>query len=240
MTSVEVTPEVTPSVTESVASSVASTTESQPSSAASVAESVQSATPSVTQSTASSELSTASATESVASSVASVAAGPPETYKWVVKPGVEAPPALIERTAAIARSLGLSNEAGQALFDAEVSRVAGEKTANEKGGEVWQARVDGWTSEAVKDPVIGGSPEKFAQSINLGKRGLDQTASPKLVALLQETGLYAHPEVIRHFRSIGERLAEPALVTGSAQPSAPAKTLAERLYENDGMGPKST
>ena len=228
--------EVLYETSESVASSQASTTESTPSSVASTpSELLQSAVSTPLQSAASSVAST----ESVASSVASVAAGPPEKYKWTVPPNVEVPSGLSERIATIARELGLNNEAGQRLFDAERTRIATETQSNANGGEAWQARVKAWTQESAADPELGGSPEKFTQSVQAAQRALDKYGSPEVVKFLDDTGFGAKREVISLLAKIGRAMSETPLVIG-APPSVAPKSTTEILYGADGMGPKNT
>ena len=231
--------EVLYETSESVASSQASTTESTPSSVASIASVTQSAASTPLHSATESVASSVQSTESTASSVASVAAGPPEKYKWTVPPNVEVPSGLSERIATIARELGLNNEAGQRLFDAERTRIATETQSNANGGEAWQARVKAWTQESAADPELGGSPEKFTQSVQAARRALDKYGSPEVVKFLDDTGFGAKREVISLLAKIGRAMSETPLVIG-APPSVAPKSTTEILYGADGMGPKNT
>ena len=194
--SVSVTPESVATAAASVPSSMASLPSTPTPSVASSHASTVESTPSSAQSIASSELSTPSSAQSAASSEASVQAvqGPPDKYQWVVAPGVKVDDAVIERTAATARELGLTNEAGQRLFDAEVARVAAERTDNAVGGTAWQARVDQWSQEAIADKEIGGSPEKYAASVALAKQALQKYGSPEIQSFLDHTGFGAKKE----------------------------------------------
>lgn len=128
----------------------------------------------------------------------------------------------LERTTEIAKKWGLSNEAAQAV----ISRVD-EVVARQH--EQAQAEASSWATQVKKDPELGG--EKYNEVKQIAKRGATRFASEKLVALMNETRLGNHPEVVRLFYKIGLEFKDDTIVMPEArsEPKKP-KSLGERLY----------
>lgn len=108
----------------------------------------------------------------------------PEKYDLKLPDGFEGDPAVVERTAADARELGLSNERAQKLLDrriqeaADVEQSAIDRTlkAHAPGGAVWEKQVEDWNKAALADPLIGGNkPEQLHASVALAKQVLSET-----------------------------------------------------------------
>lgn len=188
----------------------------------------------------------------VAAAVPPVAPVVPEQYDVKLPDGSPLDVAIVERTTALARELGLGNEAAQTLLDKmageETDRLAAQTKAAEAdlaawkpGGESWKARDDGWRADALKDPEIGGSPEKLQASVTLAHRGLAALVSPEkakqVTDFFEETGYGSHPMVLSILAAAGRKTQEGALVFGAGVPPAP-KSVAERMYPGDGTGPK--
>ena len=66
--------------------------------------------------------------------------------------------------------------------------------------------VKDWVTEAKADPEIGG--DAYAENVGIAKRGIDSFGTPKLVEVLEQTGLGSHPEFIRLFIRIGKTIKE--------------------------------
>lgn len=130
----------------------------------------------------------------------------------------------LERTTEIAKKWGLSNEEAQELLTERQQVIAGVHAQA-------QTEAAGWIDAVKKDPQLGGS--KFAEVKQIAKRGAQKTASDKLVALMRETGLGNHVEVVRHFYEVGLLFKDDTIPTPDEQ-KPPAKkekkTLGERLY----------
>lgn len=186
------------------------------------------------------------AADAAAAEAAKVAAAkPPEKYDLKLPKDSTLDPAIVERTAANARALGLSNEAGQKLLDSVAQEFASRDAAlvsawEPMKGESWKARDKEWKAEALADPEIGGTPEKLETSATLAKQVVEKFFDPKITEFLRSSGLGSHPEYIRGLARIGKGMAEGSLVLGASGASAKPKTTAEVLYGPDGMGPKKT
>ncbi len=142
----------------------------------------------------------------------------PETYALKLPADSTLDPAIVERTAAIARELGLSNEAGQKALDfaaAERSAAVQEyEAARAPGGPAWKDNVARLEAEALADPEIGGSPEKLAASAEQGKQVLAKFFPPEIKDFLDTTGLGSDPRVLRGLVKIAKGMGEGKLVLG--------------------------
>ena len=85
----------------------------------------------------------------------------------------------------------------------------------------------GWLESARTDKEFGG--EKLQENLGIAKKAIDAYASPELKALLNETGLGNHPEVIRFVLKVGKSIKDDGFVAGSPN-SASTKSTAEILY----------
>lgn len=179
----------------------------------------------------------------------------PEKYDLKLPEGSTLPATIVERTAAIARTLGLSNEAGQTLLEQavqdETTRL--EAFATEKataitdavtaattamldswkpGGEAWKARIAEWETAAKADPTLGKTPEEFATTVEKGQQALAKYG-PELKDYLTETGLGSNPLVIKFLGTIGRAMSESSFVPGSTGTTGKPKSDAQILYPNE-------
>lgn len=171
----------------------------------------------------------------------------PETYDLKVPDGTDA--SVVERTVALARELGLDNAAAQKLADREVETHTANRTATEEaqktflkayepGGTEWVKQDAAWRAEALADPVIGGSPEKLATSVELAQQALNKYGTNDLREQLKVTGFGSNPAVIKFLAKIGKAAAESPPVIGLNGKSGEKIPTAVLLYGEDGMGPK--
>lgn len=92
-----------------------------------------------------------------------------------------------------------------------------------------EAQMAEWGDALKADKEFGG--EKFDQNLATAIKGVEAVGSPELRALLDETGMGSHPEIVRAFWKVGQLTADAPFATG-AQGAQPAKSLAERMYPN--------
>lgn len=86
-----------------------------------------------------------------------------------------------------------------------------------------------WGESLKADKDFGG--ERFDQNLATAIKGVEAVGSPELRALLDETGMGSHPEIVRAFWKVGQLTADAPFATG-AQGAPQAKSLAERMYPN--------
>ncbi len=137
----------------------------------------------------------------------------------------------LERTAAIARELGLSDSAAaQKVVDFLHQEASSQReaflAAHQPGGAEWVKQEAAYREAALADAEIGGTPEKLATSTELAKRAFAKFADPEAAGFFETSGLGSHPQVLRMLTRIGKAMGEGALVTG-----APSTTKGERAED---------
>lgn len=150
----------------------------------------------------------------------------PEKYELKLPEQTSLDTAVVERTAAIARELGLSQDNAQKTLEFVNNEVAAQiqavTEAHKPGGAEWTKNVETWEKAALADPDLGGSgkPEVLKGNADLAQRVLAKFFPPVVKEFLIETGFGSNPDVLRGFVSIGRAMSEGSLVT--ATPSATA------------------
>lgn len=175
-----------------------------------------------------------------AAPVAPVVPAVPDKYEYKLPDGLTADAAIVERTTAIARELGLQNDAAQKLLDREVATLAEQETARAAAIEGWKPggaefvkRDEGWRTQAQADPELGKTPAEFATSMEKAQQGL-AAIDPKgeLKALLESSGFGSHPAALKALARIGRMAGEPGLVVGAIGGAPKPKRDADVLYPN--------
>ena len=156
--------------------------------------------------------------------------GAPEAYSFEEN-GTAIPVegnAMLSSFSEIARELNLSQDAVSKIY----AKVA--PTIMSKPQEaVAQLRRDGLAACKV-DPEFGGA--KFAENVAVSKRAYNdqRLVTPELQALLKDSGLNSHPEVVRLFYRIGKLTSSGQVIQGGSKPKA---TDYRGRYPNTKMNP---
>jgi hypothetical protein len=149
--------------------------------------------------------------------------------------------AVVERTAARARELGLSNEHAQKTLDfvhQEVSaaaKAAAEATlaAHAPGGAEWEKNVKDWNAAALADQELGANkPEQLTQNAALARRVVATFGDKESIEFLEKNPLGSHPALLRMLVRIGKASGEGSLVAPASQ-DAPKKSMGERWYGSE-------
>ncbi len=163
----------------------------------------------------------------------------PDAYALTPPDGVT----LDEETLALAtpvfRDLNLSNDQAQSLMPvaAEFARRAGAAaiaTHQIDQARAFSAMTREWADNAKGDVEIGGV--NWDRTMELSGKALDMLGFPcgsGFRTMLNDSGFGNHPELIRAFRRIGERLSEDAFETGGGAAQAP-RSMADRWYKQEG------
>ena len=136
-----------------------------------------------------------------------------------------------ERTDAIARELGLSNEAAQKVLEfahtelgtAVDKAVAAKIALHQPGGAEWAKMVEGWKGETLADPFLGSTPEEREASVAKGELVLARftEAHPQdaqaFKDFLKTSGLANHPSAVRFLVYLGRSASEDTLVVPDGQ-----------------------
>lgn len=151
--------------------------------------------------------------------------GAPESYEFKAPEGREFDPVVIAQFSEVAKELNLPQDAAQKVLD-----KMGPALAARQENAIAAARAD-WVAKTTADGEIGG-PE-LAQKVALANGTFEKFGTPELRALLDETGLGDHPEMIRWAHRVGKAMSEDSFVAGNGARST--ETTAQRMYP--GMNP---
>lgn len=127
-----------------------------------------------------------------------------------------------------AKELGLTQSQAQKLADLALKRT--EAAQSQQAEMLVKARSE-WADTAKSDKEFGG--DTLDANLGIARKALDTFGTPELKALLNESGLGNHPEVIRVFYRAGKAISTDRIITGSA--SGQAQADARRLYPNSNM-----
>lgn len=175
----------------------------------------------------------------------------PEKYDLKVPDGATVDADFVTRTAATARALGLTNEAGQKLLDAQIAELATARTAAieagkaeqlkamQPGGAIWAEQEAAWRAKALTDAEIGGSPEKLQANVDLAVKVVNRFAPDEAKQFFTDSGLGSHPALVRMFARIGKAMSEATLTAPGAGASAATTADARLAKMYPTMVPKS-
>ena len=150
-------------------------------------------------------------------------AGAPEKYDFKAAEGITLDDSVVGAFSEVAKELNLTQDAAQKVLD-KVAPVMAARQA-----EQLQSLRTAWADGAKADKEFGG--DKFDENLAIAKKGLETFGTPELRALLDESGLGNHPEVVRVFYRAGKAISEDRVVTG-ASGSATTQSTAQRMYPN--------
>jgi hypothetical protein len=157
-------------------------------------------------------------------------------------------PALLERTGAIARDLGLPDTAAaQKLVDLVHQEVATREAAlladHQPGGTAWSQQLDAWKAETLADPSLGKTPEERTAAIQRGAAIIDkfEKANPDMgkamKAFLNTSGLGERREVAHFFAWLGRSAGEKPLIVPGGGGGGGDSAVAKTYQEKSGMNP---
>lgn len=148
----------------------------------------------------------------------------PAKYEIAAPEGVQLDAEVLTEFKGIAKELGLSQENAQKLAD--IGPKLTQKWQAALSEQIQQTQTE-WAESTRTDKEIGG--DKMAENLAVAKRGLEAYGSPALNALLRESGIGNHPEVIRAFIKIGKTVSNDSVVKGGISASS-SKSAADILY----------
>jgi hypothetical protein len=151
----------------------------------------------------------------------------PEKYEFTAPEGVTLDPELLGEFEAFAKEQKLSQVDAQKVADMGVKMA--QKFSAQQVDAVEKAAAE-WTASSTADKEFGG--EKLDENLAISKKALDAFGTPELRALLNDSRLGNHPEVIRFMYRAGKAISEDRMVTGGAGPATAATSTAKALYPN--------
>lgn len=147
--------------------------------------------------------------------------GAPEAYEFTPPEGKEFDADVLGVFAEAAKEANLPQDAAQKVLDKIAPALA------DKQARMMETMRAEWANTAKADKEFGG--DKLAENLAVAKQALTTFGTPELTALLNESGLGNHPEIIRAFYRAGKAISEDGFVAGGKTASVdPAK----RLFPN--------
>jgi hypothetical protein len=123
--------------------------------------------------------------------------------------------AVLEKTVAIARGLGLSQNAAQRMLEhfegVTAERLTARQTEYAPGGSFWTEQVKTWEKAALADPDLGGTPEVLAANVKEAQRVFDTFFDPEVKEFLDVTGFGSHPQFLKGFVKLAKAFSEGTL-----------------------------
>jgi hypothetical protein len=155
----------------------------------------------------------------------------PEKYEFSNLPeGYTLDDASLGEWSGVFKELGLTQEQAQKLVEMDAKRFTAANSPEAQQAAAIASRnqqVSQWETSLKQDKDLGGA--NFEANIGIAQKALADFGTPELNAMLKESGLGSHPEVVRFFHKVGKELSEGQLHrTTSEQPSD--QPWANRMY----------
>lgn len=136
----------------------------------------------------------------------------PTQYEFKAPEGRSFDPEVIKAYGDVAKELSLPQEAAQKMLD-----KIGPMLQDRQAQQLSEIR-NSWVSNSRADKEFGG--EKLQENLAVARKALDQFGTDELRALLNESGLENHPEVIRLLYRAGRAVSGDRYVGGSPSKSS--------------------
>lgn len=146
----------------------------------------------------------------------------PEKYEFKVPEGMKLDPLMAEGYTPLFKELGLTQDQAQKLIDKnfELGPKMLEAANKQVADEIAKETAD-WAKTARADKEYGGA--NFEKNMVIANQALAAFATPELRQVLVESGYANHPELVRLFWKIGQKLGEDT-PPPATPPGTPTKT----------------
>lgn len=135
----------------------------------------------------------------------------PEKYEFKAPEGVRLDDSVVAGFSEAAKRLNLSQDDAQSLIN-ELSPKIAESQKQAQEIAMSKAREE-WANTSKVDKEFGG--DNFNKNISVAKKAIDAFATDEMKQLLEQSGLGSHPEVIRTFFRMGQKISEDGHVPAS-------------------------
>lgn len=129
--------------------------------------------------------------------------GAPEKYEFTMPEGFTLDEGLAKAVDPVLRELNLTNEQANKLAGVFAQYRESEAKA---AGDAFRTEVEGWSKAVQDDPDMGG--KHFETTSRQAQSAIAAFGNDGLRALLNETGLGNHPELVRFCSRVGKALGE--------------------------------
>lgn len=133
----------------------------------------------------------------------------------------------IDEVKALAKEYKISKEAAQKILD---QRLTVSEKLKQEQSEGLKAAMKSWYDQSHSDPEIGG--EKLAKTIEYAKIAV-KSANPKLLQVLESSGLGNHPEILRTMAWFGKQMEGDKFQTPGSNPAPKEMDAKYVMYGKD-------
>lgn len=151
--------------------------------------------------------------------------GVPEKYEFAAPEGMTLNEEMTGKFSEIAKGLGLNQENAQSLVNLGGELV---QQVYSQIQEAWDTKREGWAAAALADKEIGADVAKGKDSA--AARAFATIATPEMKAIFEETAIGDHPEVLRMFYRLSQRMKEDDFESGGAGMGLKGKGAASVMY----------
>jgi hypothetical protein len=144
----------------------------------------------------------------------------PETYEFKMPEGVELDDAAAAEFSTLAKELKLPAAEAQRVADIAIKMA-------QRQAEQTAKTVKDWADQSKADKEFGG--DNLDANLAVAKKAIDTFGSKELKALLVESGLGNHPELIRFAFKAGKAMSDDTFVKGG-NPGTTNVPIEKRLY----------
>lgn len=170
----------------------------------------------------------------------------PDSYDIKLPDDVKVDTAIVEKTAAIARELGLSQDNAQKALTFVAQEVQSEVAAqlaaweapsetNKDGGPKWREQEEAWRAASLADKDLGnGNPESLKAHVTRATQVVAKFGDKDLAAFFEKSGLGSNPATLRFLSKIGQAMSEGSLVIGDpgVKGDKSEEAVAARLFDH--------
>lgn len=149
----------------------------------------------------------------------------PEAYEFVAPEGMKLNEEMTGKFSELAKARGLTQEAAQ-----EIVNLGGElvQQVYAEIQDAWDQKREGWAAAALADKEIGADVAKGQDSA--AARAFATIATPEMKAIFEETAIGDHPEVLRMFYRLSQRMKEDDFEAGGAGMGLKGKSATSAMY----------
>lgn len=168
----------------------------------------------------------ATQTDTKSSVLAPPKEAPEVKYDLKAPEGVKVDPKDLEGIAAFAKEHKISPEAAQKILERDLAQ---RQSFGKQLQESQSKQIDQWIGALESDKEFGGA--KYDENIAVAAKGLNSLVEKNVVPaefkkMLEQTGLYAEPNLVKIFHYLGKMASESStFAKGSSAPQSTQPTL---------------
>jgi hypothetical protein len=155
----------------------------------------------------------------------------PDEYKFELKDpegnALEIDAEIVKAFSPLLKKHGITQEGANELAQAFMAELTRQDNVL---SELYVGQRDSWATSAKADKEFGG--QNFDANVAVARRAIARFGNDGLKSLLNETGLGNHPEVLRFFWKVGQKISEDSHVPGGNAGAGSEGDIAAKLFNH--------